>query len=61
MVAVDNRSAMAWRMEPTASGKMLSFSVSTRNAATNDVSCWISIIDKTALRILLRKAILIGR
>ncbi len=50
LVAVANRSAMAWRMEPTVSGEMLSFSVSTRNAEINDVSCWMSIIIKIALR-----------
>ena len=31
-------------MEPTVLGEMLSFSVSTRNAEINDVSCWMSII-----------------
>ena len=41
LVAVASRSAMAWRMEPTVSGEMLSFSVSTRNAEINDVSCWM--------------------
>jgi hypothetical protein len=44
LVAVASRSAIAWRMEPTVSGEMLSFSVSTRNAEINDVSCWMSII-----------------
>ena len=44
LVAVASRSAMAWRMEPTVSGEMLSFSVSTRNAEIRDVSCWMSII-----------------
>ena len=49
-MAVASRSVMAWRMEPTVSGEMLSFSVSTRNAEINDVSCWMSIIIKIALR-----------
>ena len=38
-LVVASRSAMAWRMEPTVSGEMLSFSVSTRNAEINEVSC----------------------
>ena len=57
-MAVANRSAMACRMEPTVclpkgrrakgSGEMLSFSVSTRNAEINEVSCEMSIINQSS-------------
>ena len=41
---VASRSVISWRILPTVSGEMDSFSVSTRNAEINDVSCWMSII-----------------
>ena len=44
LVAVASRSAMAWRMEPTVSGEMLSFSISTLNAKNRAVSSEISIL-----------------
>ena len=37
---------------------MLSFSVSTRNAEINDVSCWMSIINQNSFANLLRKTTL---
>ena len=42
--ALASNSVMFWRSEPTVSGKMDSFSVSTRNAQIRLVNCVVSII-----------------
>ena len=44
--ALASKSVMFWRSEPTVSGEIDSFSVSTRNAEISWVSCVVSIIIK---------------